>query len=426
MKPFPWLKATLILLFGLILWNYYNGISTVPFHPDESTQIYMSADASASPDVLAYVPGENTGDRWRYRLIDSPLSRTLMGWALSANNFPPNRVDWNWSVDWRTNRAAGAIPSLETLFTARLSVAWLFPATCLFLYLLAKKVGGKSTGFIAVMLFSTNALVLMHTRRAMAESSLLCAFTALAWLIIDFKNKPWFMALAAGLAVNTKQTAFPLAGLAGLETLLFPGDTSFRKRLFNVGILAAAILAVSWALNPAYWQYPVNAVAEGLRQRQDLTDRMRADYHTSTSLLEQAVILAAQVFIQPPAAYEILNYEEATRPTVDAYLAQPQNNLFRGMAGGAVMLILTITGWIVLWKKSKRDGEGGRLAFWIFSGITLICLIMLMFFTAAPFQRYYIILVPFFSTAQAASLLFLWNILAGLAKKRTAVSGSPS
>lgn len=426
MKPFPWLKATLTILFGLILWNYFTGISPVPFHPDESTQIYMSADEAASPDVLAFIPGQDTGDRWRYRLIDSPLSRTLIGWVLNVNNLPPNRVDWNWSADWATNRAAGALPSMETLITARWSVAWLFPATCLFLYLLAKKLGGKFTGIIAVVMFSTNALVLMHTRRAMAESALLCAFTALAWLMVDFKNKPWFMALAAGLAVNTKQTAFPLAGLAGLETLLLPGGTPFRKRLLNIGILAAGILVVSWALNPAYWQYPLNAVTEGLRQRQDLTDRMRADYHTPANPLEQAVILAAQVFIQPPAAYDVWNYEEATRPTVEAYFAQPQNNLFRGIAGGAVMLILTITGWFILWKKSKRDGETSLLAFWIFTGIILICLIMLIFFTAAPFQRYYIILIPFFSTTQSVSLVFLWNAFAGLVKKKkTAVSGSP-
>jgi 4-amino-4-deoxy-L-arabinose transferase-like glycosyltransferase len=300
----------------------------------------------------------------------------------------------------------------------------LFPATCLFLYLLAKKVGGKSIGIMAVVLFSTNALVLMHTRRAMAESALLCAVTALAWLMVDFRQKPWFVALASGLAVNTKQTTFPLAALAGIEALFLPHGFPFRKRLLNTVILAAAILGISGLLNPAYWQFPVDAVTEGLRQRQDLTESMRMDYHTPSNPLTQMVILTAQVFIQPPAAYDVLNYEEAIRPAIDAYLSQPQNNLFRGLAGGVLMLMLSVAGWAVLREKSKSSGEAGRLPFLVFSGITLVCLVMLVFFTAAPFQRYTIILVPFFSISQAGSLVFLWNKLIALLKKTTAVSGS--
>jgi 4-amino-4-deoxy-L-arabinose transferase-like glycosyltransferase len=266
----------------------------------------------------------------------------------------------------------------------------------------------------------------MHTRRAMAESALLCAFTGLAWLMVDVKQTPWFAALTAGLAVNAKQTAFPLAGMAGLEMLIIPQTLQIRKRLLNTGIFAAVILALSFALNPVYWQFPLDAMNEGLRQRQDISDRMRTDYHTSTNPLEQAVILVAQVFILPPASYDVLNYAEATRPAVDAYLAQPQNNLLRGFTGGAIMLILTITGWIILWKHTRHSESGYWLVLLIFLGITLICIFTLLFFTAAPFQRYYVILVPFFSVMQSAALVFFWNTLWKWIKKRTAVSGSPS
>jgi 4-amino-4-deoxy-L-arabinose transferase-like glycosyltransferase len=425
MKTFPWLKVSLTILFGLLLWNYFDGIPEVPFHPDESTQIYMSADTSVPPDVLGFVPGQTIGDKWRYRLIDSPLSRTMMGWALSLNNLSPNQVDWDWSKDWDSNLTAGALPTKETLFTARWAVVWLFPLTCLFLYLLAKKLGGRPTAVIAVVLFAVNALVLMHTRRAMAESALLCAVTALAWLMVDFKNRPWFAAIAAGLAVNAKQTAFPLAGLAGLEMVLFPKTVGIKKRLVNIAIFLAVILAISLALNPAYWQNPMVAIHEGLNQRQELTGRMRVDHHTSGNPLEQYMIMTAQVFIQPPAAYDVMNYEEATRSDVSTYMAQPKNNLFRGLSGGAIMLILTITGYIVLWKQTRRGENGNRAPLLIYSIITLVCVIMLMFFTAAPFQRYYAILVPFFSIAQAAALVFLWNAVVELIKKRTAVTGRP-
>jgi 4-amino-4-deoxy-L-arabinose transferase-like glycosyltransferase len=348
-----------------------------------------------------------------------------MGWALNLNNISPNQVDWDWSKDWDTNQSAGALPSEEALFTARWAVAWVFPLTCLFLYLLAKKLGGWPTAVVTVILFAGNALVLIHTRRALAESVLLCMVTALAWLMVDIKSRPWFTAIAAGLAVNAKQTAFPLAGLAGLEMVLLPKTVEIKKRLVNLTIFLSVILAVSLALNPAYWQYPVDAIKEGLRQRQDLSDRIRVDYHTSGNPLEQTVNLISQVFIQPPAAYDVMNYEEATRPAVNAYMARPQNNLFRGFSGGMTMLILTLSGYFVIWKQTGRDENGKRMPFLIYSTITLVCVIMLMIFTSAPFQRYYVILVPFFSIAQAAALVFFLNSAIELIKKRTAVSGRP-
>jgi hypothetical protein len=56
MKTFPWQKVILAILFLLILWFYFTGIPSVPFHPDESTQIFMSSDVSISTDMLAFVP----------------------------------------------------------------------------------------------------------------------------------------------------------------------------------------------------------------------------------------------------------------------------------------------------------------------------------------------------------------------------------
>ncbi len=425
MKTFPWQKATLIVVFTLILWFYFAGIPSVPFHPDESTQIYMSSDAAVSADLLAYVPGNRSGDKWRYRLIDSPLSRTMMGWALITKGITPNLSDWNWSANWRVNIALGALPSDDALATARWSVAWVFPLTCLFLYLLAKNITGRPTAVVAVLLFSTNSLVLLHTRRAMSESVLLCAVTALVWMMVDFRNKPLLTALAAGLAVNSKQTAFPLAALAGIEMLFLPQKAKLAKKALNTLIFFAVVMGISWTLNPAYWQHPVDAIGEGLRQRQELTEKMRADYNTSNNPLEQTIIMTAQVFIQQPMAYDVLNYFEATRPSVDAYMSQPVNTLFRGYTGGAVMLVLSIMGWIILWKQTGKCAPDKRLPFLIMNGIMLVFMLMLMFATAAPFQRYYVILIPFLCIFQSTAIVFLWNTIRNAINKRTAGTGSP-
>ncbi len=380
---------------------------------------------SVTTDLLAFVPGDKTGDKWRYRLIDSPLSRTMMGWALKINGLTPNPADWNWSANWRANITAGALPSDGALVTARWSVAWVFPLTCLFLYMLAKKISGGTQAVVAVLLFSTNALVLMHTRRAMSESVLLCAVMAVVWLMIDLKHRPWYTAIAAGLAVNAKQTAFPLVALAGIEILVLPKNVKLAKKALNTVIFFAIVLGISWALNPAYWQHPIDAIREGLRQRQELSENMRADYRTSSNPLEQAIILTAQVFIQQPMAYDVLNYFEATRPAVNAYMAQPVNTLFRGYTGGAAMLVLSILGWVMIWKHTGKNAPDKRLPFLIMNGIMLGFIIMLMFATAVPFQRYYIILVPFLSIFQSVALVYLWQTVVNGIKNRTAGSGSP-
>ncbi len=204
----------------------------------------MSADATHNPGELSYHPATQLDDRMRYRLIDSPLTRTMIGWGMTLQNQQPNPVDWNWSDTWENNVSAGALPTAEALLAARWSVAWLFPLSCLFLFLLANKIGGRPMAVITVILFSTNALILMHTRRAMAESALICAMCALTWLLVDFRKTPWLAALAAGLAVNAKQTAIPLVGIGGLEMILFPQEKTWRNRLI-----------LAWHLSGSYLGY---------------------------------------------------------------------------------------------------------------------------------------------------------------------------
>ncbi len=413
-------KAALIVLLLLIFWNYYSGIEAVPFHPDESTQIFMSPDAVANPMDLAYDPELKLDNRTRYRLIDAPVTRFLIGWGLSLQGKDPNPVDWDWTTSWDDNLAAGALPATSTLLAARVSVAWLFPFSCLFLFLLTRKICNFPTAILVVILFSTNALILLHTRRAMAESALICMFCALSWLMVDFKRAVWVTGLAAGLAANTKQTALPAALLGAFEAFLLPFNTNFRKKIVRVGIFLSAMLVVTIAINPVFWQHPWEAIREGTTQRADLSARMQADYKTSGNLLQQSIILIAHTFIQPPAAADVLNYQEQTQASEDAYFHFPLNNLFRGFAGGTILFILTITGWIILFRKSSHRVFVEQTQFFVFSAITIISIFSLLVFTAAPFQRYYIILIPLFTIFQATALHAIGLAILNAIKKRAA------
>ncbi len=385
----------------------------------------MSIDAVTSPTKLVYQPSEPLNDRMRYRLIDSPITRLLIGWGLFLQDEDPNPVDWNWSNDWDENAASGALPPPSTLTAARLSVSWLFPLSCMFVFLLAKRIDGIPTAIITITLFATNALVLMHTRRSMAESALICTFCALVWLMVDYKKSGWITGLAAGLAINSKQTAVATVFIANLTAFLLPLTKDLRKQLLRAGMFLFIVLGISALLNPVFWQYPVEAIREGIAQRADLTSRMRKDYKISGDPLEQSLLLVAHTFIQPPAVADVENYKSETQLSEKAYFQQPMNNLFRGFIGGSILLILTITGWIILLKKSITQIYAERLRLLIFSAIVLSCILSLMLFTAAPFQRYYIILVPLFSVFQASALASAGRALINVITKKAALTDSP-
>jgi len=67
----------------------------------------MSADFEAvftQPSSLGW-KSENEGDlRQRYRELDAPLTRYVLGIGRSIAGLPPLPNDWNWSVNWEQIR----------------------------------------------------------------------------------------------------------------------------------------------------------------------------------------------------------------------------------------------------------------------------------------------------------------------------------
>ena len=67
---------------------YLWGMNLVPFHPDESTQIFMSQDPFdfiKDPLSLSYSPDTELTSKMTYRAIDMPLTRYLIGFARLCN-----------------------------------------------------------------------------------------------------------------------------------------------------------------------------------------------------------------------------------------------------------------------------------------------------------------------------------------------------
>jgi len=142
---------TLILIAVITIASliYLAGVSRVPFHPDESTYLYMSSDFETfyrQPSVVFWQPEPADELRQHYRLVDPPLLRSWIGFVRWLTGQPLLAADWDWSKFWQENQAAGALPSPGLLQTARLAVALLFPLTLIFMFLAGKQLGGELGG----------------------------------------------------------------------------------------------------------------------------------------------------------------------------------------------------------------------------------------------------------------------------------------
>ena len=172
MKKIRLSRDWFLYLFVLVVTIFYlGGVQSVPFHPDESTAIFMSSDFEtffSKPSSLFWNPNNEQDLRQHYRELDAPLTRYLIGFGRWVTGQPATTNDWNWSASWDSNQQSGALPDPRLLLIARLSVAILFPFDLLLIFDAVRSMGNQLTAWASVILFVLNALILLHTRRAMA------------------------------------------------------------------------------------------------------------------------------------------------------------------------------------------------------------------------------------------------------------------
>ncbi len=206
-KP-DWILIAICLILLLI---YFSGVSGIPFHPDESTQLAMSADFETllkQPGLLIWNSSQPVELPQTYRLLDAPLTRYLLGFGRALASLSPPSGFWDWSRDWQANLDQGAYPDIRTLLAGRMAISILFPFSLLFLYLSARGIGGRIAGYSAIIMLGLNALVLLHARRAMAEGPLLFGITAVMASWLTAPRRPWLAGLGHGDRFQ-HQTIFP-------------------------------------------------------------------------------------------------------------------------------------------------------------------------------------------------------------------------
>jgi 4-amino-4-deoxy-L-arabinose transferase-like glycosyltransferase len=412
---FPGLFAGLLIASLSIF--YLSGLSSVPFHPDEATYLFMSADFErmlTDPASLSWDPARSGDSRQNYRLLDAPLTRLMPGLGRSLAGLPPLPADWNWSLSWDQNARNGALPGPGLLLAARLTLAALFPLSLGCLYWAVRPLSGRAGALLAVFLLGTHAIVLLHTRRVMGEAGMLLGITAFLAALPLGHRRPWLVGLTLALAFNAKHSSLALlpAGLAAVAWLPAQAPGNTRRALLNAGRLLAVFGLVTLALNPVLWKHPVEAGRTALAARQALLERQAADVQrlSPAQLLEtpgeRSLALLAHLYLAPPMFSETGNYLAETVQDEDAYLASPLNVLWRGKLWAAFMLAATLLGLAWAVQTAWRDPSRRRPILLVlmacgFQAAALVATVPL------PWQRYSLPLVPFACILAASGIVWV-------------------
>ncbi len=390
---------------------YFKDILLVPFHPDEATQIFMSSDvdliASGHIDDLFYNDFPEDIDKQRYRLLDAPFTRYVIGISRIIFKQPQLNKDWNWSLSWQQNQEA--LPVYSLLLISRLSVASLFPITLIIFYNLWKGLFNKKIALLGTILLLSNSVILLHTRRAMSESGLLFFLGLSLSAIFKLPKKYLFLsAIPIALGINCKLSLLPLIVIALIMFFYQFREADRKNILLPIAYFCLIFLSITYLLNPVMWKEPIKVGKIMVAQRSRLTqNQIEAIEAVAPQFIlknpnEKIVGLIAQTFVTKPAIQDIDNYHSELKLQIDKYLS---NFLYTGygrlLIPGFIYLILCLFGFIT-------KIPGNQLVI-IFKIAFMLFFIELLLFFSIPFQRYYLPLYPFVSIFASSGVFSIIN-----------------
>lgn len=384
---------------------YLRGVHTVPFHPDESTQLFMSADFEkliTNPTGMAWTQGQTETQISRYRFLDAPLTRYLIGAGRLVAGLPALPVDWDWSTSWEQNSDSGALPSNELLLAGRFAVASFYPLTLILLYFIGLQLNGRLLGLTIVIVFGANALILLHTRRAMAESALVFGFVLTLYMLYRTGKYPFLTGLAVGLAFCAKQSAIALLPAALLAAFWVPGK-KLSRRAAGAGLCLSGFLLLTLILNPFLWKQPVTALIKAINERHNLLEQQVSDVELYApgqvlrTSSERVAVLLAQVFIAPPMFSEVGNYRTQAADAEANYLRNPGNQLWRTPIFAGLNLGFFLLGILAVVRTSMQTDFRRRKSLLLTLFALTTVFIGLALTVPLPWQRYSLPLIPIVS-----------------------------
>lgn len=392
----------LILLIIFIL----AGVSTIPFHPDESSWLYMSRDFElffSNPSSLMWDASRAFEVDQYKRMIDAPLAKYVIGTSRIIVGVPTIKSDWNWELSWSANKHAGALPTRYQLYVGRLTNTLLFIACTVLIYIAGKNLESRLAGISAAIFFGTNSLLLLHNRHVMAEGVLTFCIVLSIIAVFYGNDYPWFIGLAVALAVNSKQSVIPLV-VVGLASVLWIPNQKFniKRQGKNFAIYSIVLIGLSYILNPLWWSHPARVPIEAwiervkFRDTQVATLRLIAPNQVLDTTFKRIVSFIANLYILPPAFYDAANYVNETEISQVKYISIPGHNILRGNIGGGIILLLSLFGTtigVINTIGTTDPVKRRKLALLLFA--TSIQAIAILVAIPIPYQRYVIPMIPF-------------------------------
>ena len=412
------------------------GAALVPFHGDESTQIFMGRDfyylfvEGDFSQVIYDDSGSQRGDEQHLRLLNGTLAKTFFGWVAHGQGIAFEEINdqWFWGRDYDYNRDNGRIPDLQLLNGARLSAALQLALAAAAFFQFVKLSLNRPTAYVASALFTLHPNMLINGRRAMMEGSHMLGLALLllagVWLM---RERNWrnyvLLGFCAGFAIAAKHpnviicaTVFLAVSAGPLRGVLRNSGPARRAHLRSLAGVALASLTACLMfllLNPAWWSAPLDMPALVLALRSDLLQIQVDIFGGYESFAEQIRGFLRFVFAGQHQYFEVGQWAG-----YDVIIAQIEAYERSGLAGilfggsvfyGFVSLVLAALGAWTLARDSRIAGEvKGLLLLWI-GGSALFTLLV----TPLPWARYYLPLVPalivLISPALVAIATLIWK-----------------
>lgn len=422
-----YILAVIFILLASIF--YFRDLRSIPFHPDESTQIFMSSDVDIIfKDISAIFWDNNPPDsiRQTYRLLDAPIARYLIGLGRLVVNIPPLENDWNWSNSWEQNLLSHAYPSNLQLLVARIYTASFFPFSMYLLFKIGKHTSSILFGWILMVLFASNSLILLHTRRAMSEGPLVFFIILFLWSLLKTKKSVFLSAFALALAINSKISAIPLIFAGSFSFLYVDGKRIFKNKswLTKLLVFIVYIIVISFLLNPVHWSNPVRSLQASINARNELAVRQVNDLlriapqRALDTFTGRTSSLIGNIYFSPLAFFDYGNYSENIGRSITQYLQNPINILLRDNYSSTILLFLSILGFLLSLIKLKKDDWDFNHPWFMINLSAVLEILFLLFFIPLPYQRYTIPVIPFILVWSAYSLETIIKLTISLLNKK--------
>jgi len=398
-KANPYLLWIIIGLLSLI---YFSSIMQVPFHPDESTQIFMSSDVDiffTTPNALIWNKNSPDDRRMELRMLDAPLTRYIIGIARYITGQEAVPVDWDWSLSFSENSRNGALPGNDLLLTARMSVSFLFPISLFLIWQLLKNNFSNLAGWVGILATAGNALILLHTRRSMAESLTFFLVICLVYILFLKRPSPVLLGIVTGLAFNAKQST--IIWLILMFAFIISGSNffkvSFVRKLRNLSLCAISFFIITLLLNPYMWKHPFLASNEAFARRSILVEKQLEDLirvspdSALDTPMERISSIVGNLYFTPPAVTDTANYLKDLSAEINQYTGNPGNSLFRNMLGSALLLTFTLLGIYTIFRFPSPYHHREEILLLIAGILQFLFLILNV---PLPYQRYVMPLMP--------------------------------